>query len=97
MNPNSKKIKDNFIKLSLDHYDYQILLAHSQKAGVEVASLARQLAMSKLHEIMFNDQPIAMILPSRGVVEFPLSAVFATDKPQSNNHNNNPSQLSMAI
>ena len=97
MNPNTKKIKDNFVKLSLNHYDYQILLAHAEKAGVEVASLARELAMSKLHEMMFNDQPIAMILPSKGVVELPFSTVFGTDKPQRNNRNNNSSQLCMPL
>ena len=97
MNPNSKKLKDNFVKISLDHYDYQILLAHAEKAGVEVASLARELAMSKLHEMMFNDQPIAMILPSKGVVELPFSTVFGTDKPQRNNRNNNSSQLCMPL
>lgn len=97
MNPNTKKIKDNFVKLSLNHYDYQIMLAHAEKAGVEVASLARELAMSKLHEMMFNDQPIAMILPSKGVVELPFSTVFGTDKPQRNNRNNNSSQLCMPL
>ena len=97
MNPNSKKLKDNFVKLSLNHYDYQIMLAHAEKAGVEVASLARELAMSKLHEMMFNDQPIAMILPSKGVVELPFSTVFGTDKPQRNNRNNNSSQLCMPL
>ena len=97
MNPNSKKLKDNFVKISLDHYDHQILLAHAEKAGVEVASLARELAMSKLHEMMFNDQPIAMILPSKGVVELPFSTVFGTDKPQRNNLNNNSSQLCMPL
>ena len=97
MNPNTKKIKDNFVKIRLDHYDHQILLAHAEKAGVEVASLARELAMSKLHEMMFNDQPIAMILPSKGVVELPFSTVFGTDKPQRNNRNNNSSQLCMPL
>ena len=97
MNPNTKKIKDNFVKISLDHYDHQILLAHAEKAGVEVASLARELAMSKLHEMMFNDQPIAMILPSKGVVELPFSTVFGTDKPQRNHRNNNSSQLCMPL
>ena len=97
MNPNTKKLKDNFVKLSLNHYDYQIMLAHAEKAGVEVASLARELAMSKLHEMMFNDQPIAMILPSKGVVELPFSTVFGTDKPQRNNRNNNSSQLCMPL
>jgi len=97
VNPNTKKIKDNFVKISLDHYDHQILLAHAEKAGVEVASLARELAMSKLHEMMFNDQPIAMILPSKGVVELPFSTVFGTDKPQRNNRNNNSSQLCMPL
>lgn len=97
MNPNTKKIKDNFVKLSLNHYDYQILLAHAEKAGIEVATLARELAISKLHTIMFNDQPIAMILPSKGVVELPFSTVFGTDKPQRNNRNNNSSQLCMPL
>lgn len=73
------------------------MLAHAEKAGVEVASLARELAMSKLHEMMFNDQPIAMILPSKGVVELPFSTVFGTDKPQRNNRNNNSSQLCMPL
>lgn len=96
MNPNTKKLKDNFVKLSLNHYDYQIMLAHAEKAGVEVASLARELAMSKLHEMMFNDQPIAMILPTKGKIELPLEHFFATTKaPKS--HNNNSSQLSMPI
>ena len=97
MNPNSKKLKDNFVKISLDHYDYQILLAHAEKAGIEVATLARELAISKLHTIMFNDQPIAMILPSKGVVELPFSTDFGTDKPQRNNRNNNSSQLCMPL
>ena len=97
MNPNTKKLKDNFVKISLDHYDYQLLLAHAEKAGIEVATLARELAISKLHTIMFNDQPIAMILPSKGVVELPFSTVFGTDKPQRNNRNNNSSQLCMPL
>ena len=96
MNPNTKKLKDNFVKISLDHYDYQILLAHAEKAGIEVATLARELAISKLHTIMFNDQPIAMILPSKGKIELPLEHFFATTKaPKS--HNNNSSQLSMSL
>ena len=96
MNPNTKKIKDNFVKISLDHYDHQILLAHAEKAGIEVATLARELAISKLHTIMFNDQPIAMILPSKGKIELPLEHFFATTKaPKS--HNNNSSQLSMSL
>ena len=96
MNPNTKKLKDNFVKISLDHYDYQILLAHAEKAGIEVATLARELAISKLHETMFNDQPIAMILPSKGKIELPLEHFFATTKsPKS--HNNNSSQLSMSL
>lgn len=96
MNPNSKKLKDNFVKISLDHYDHQILLAHAEKAGVEIATLARELAISKLHETMFNDQPIAMILPSKGKIELPLEHFFATTKaPKS--HNNNSSQLSMSL
>ena len=96
MNPNTKKLKDNFVKLSLNHYDHQILLAHAEKAGVEVASLARELAMSKLHEMMFNDQPIAMILPTKGKIELPLEHFFTTPKaPKS--HNNNSSQLSMSL
>ena len=96
MNPNTKKIKDNFVKISLDHYDHQILLAHAEKAGVEVASLARELAMSKLHEMMFNDQPIAMILPTKGKIELPLEHFFTTPKPPKG-YNNNSSQLSMSL
>ena len=96
MQPNTKKLKDNFVKLSLDHYDHQILLAHAEKAVVEIATLARELAISKLHETMFNDQPIAMILPSKCKIELPLEHFFATTKaPKS--HNNNSSQLSMSL
>ena len=96
MNPNTKKLKDNFVKISLDHYDYQILLAHAEKAGIEVATLARELAISKLHTIMFNDQPIAMILPTKGKIELPLEHFFTTPKPPKG-HNNNSSQLSMSL
>lgn len=96
MNPNTKKLKDNFVKISLDHYDYQILLAHAEKAGIEVATLARELAISKLHTIMFNDQPIAMILPTKGKIELPLEHFFATPKPPKG-YNNNSSQLSMSL
>lgn len=64
MNPNTKKLRDNAIKVSVDHYDYQILLAHAERSGIEMATLVRQLAMSKIHDLMFREQPIAMILPS---------------------------------
>ncbi|BBI68724.1 hypothetical protein PKHYL_29150 [Psychrobacter sp. KH172YL61] len=72
MNPNTKKLRDNAIKVSVDHYDYQILLAHAERSGVELATLVRQLAMSKIHDLMFREQPIAMILPSQNTVEMPL-------------------------
>lgn len=96
MNPNTKKLKDNFVKISLDHYDHQILLAHAEKAGIEVATLARELAISKLHTIMFNDQPIAMILPTKGKIELPLEHFF-TNPNHPSGHNNNSSQLSMSL
>lgn len=72
MNPNTKKLKDNYIKVSLDHYDYQILQAHAEKSGVELATLVREMAMRKLHDLMLNEQPIAMLLPSKNKVELPL-------------------------
>ncbi|MGP4950803.1 hypothetical protein ACTXGO_01330 [Psychrobacter sp. T6-1] len=72
MNPNTKKLRDNPIKISVDHYDYQILLAHSERSGIEMATLVRQLAMSKIHDLVFREQPIAMILPSQNTVEMPL-------------------------
>lgn len=96
MNPNAKKLKDNFVKISLDHYDHQILLAHAEKAGVEVASLARELAMKQLHQIMFDDQPIAMILPARGKIELPLEHFFNPPKAPKGNSNNS-SQMSMSL
>lgn len=90
MNPNTKKIKDNFIKVSVDHYDYQILQAHADKSGVEIAALVRELAMSKLHDLMFHEQPIAMLLPSQNKVELPLSHFLAMQKtPNSNSDVNN--------
>lgn len=84
MNPNTKKLRDNAIKVSVDHYDYQILLAHAERSGVELATLVRQLAMSKIHDLMFREQPIAMILPSSNTVEMPLNHFWAwTQSPQS--------------
>ena len=77
MNPNTKKLRDNPIKISVDHYDYQILLAHSERSGIEMATLVRQLAMSKIHDLMFREQPIAMILPSQNTVEMPLGHFWA--------------------
>ena len=77
MNPNTKKLRDNAIKVSVDHYDYQILLAHAERSGVELATLVRQLAMSKIHDLMFREQPIAMILPSQNTVEMPLGHFWA--------------------
>jgi hypothetical protein len=43
MNPNTKKLRDNAIKVSVDHYDYQILLAHAERSGVELATLSDSL------------------------------------------------------
>ncbi|WP_201585250.1 hypothetical protein [Psychrobacter sp. HII-4] len=84
MNPNTKKLRDNAIKVSVDHYDYQILQAHAERSGVELATLVRQLAMSKIHDLMFREQPIAMILPSSNTVEMPLNHFWAwTQSPQS--------------
>lgn len=84
MNPNTKKLRDNAIKVSVDHYDYQILLAHAERSGVELATLVRQLAMSKIHDLMFREQPIAMILPSSNTVEMPLNHFWAwTQSPHS--------------
>lgn len=77
MNPNTKKLRDNPIKISVDHYDYQILLAHSERSGIEMATLVRQLAMSKIHDLVFREQPIAMILPSHNTVEMPLTHFWA--------------------
>ena len=77
MNPNTKKLRDNPIKVSVDHYDYQILLAHSERSGIEMATLVRQLAMSKIHDLVFREQPIAMILPSQNTVEMPLGHFWA--------------------
>ncbi len=84
MNPNTKKLRDNAIKVSVDHYDYQILQAHAERSGVELATLVRQLAMSKIHDLMFREQPIAMILPSSNTVEMPLNHFWAwTQSPSS--------------
>lgn len=84
MNPNTKKLRDNAIKVSVDHYDHQILLAHAERSGVELATLVRQLAMSKIHDLMFREQPIAMILPSSNTVEMPLNHFWAwTQSPHS--------------
>ena len=47
MKPNTKKLRDNPIKISVDYYDHQILLAHAEKSGVELATLVRQLAMAQ--------------------------------------------------
>ena len=80
MNPNTKKLRDNAIKVSVDHYDHQILLAHAEKSGVELAALVRQLAMSKLHDLMFREQPIAMLLPSTNTVEMPLTHFWAMNQ-----------------
>lgn len=77
MNPNTKKLRDNAIKVSVDYYDHAILIAHAEKSGVELATLVRQLAMSKLHDIMFREQPIAMLLPSTNTVEIPLQHFWA--------------------
>lgn len=77
MNPNTKKLRDNAIKVSVDHYDHQILIAHAEKSGVELAALVRQLAMSKLHELMFHERPIAMLLPAQNRVEMPLQHFWA--------------------
>lgn len=80
MNPNTKKLRDNAIKVSVDHYDHQILLAHAEKSGVELAALVRQLAMSKLHDLMFREQPIAMLLPSTNTVEMPSAHFWAMNQ-----------------
>lgn len=80
MNPNTKKLRDNAIKVSVDHYDYQILFAHAERSGVELATLVRQLAMSKIHDLMFRDQPIAMLLPAANKVELPLDHFWAMTK-----------------
>lgn len=72
MKPNTKKLRDNPIKISVDYYDHQILLAHAEKSGVELATLVRQLAMVQLHRLMFDEQPIAMLLPSSNTVELPM-------------------------
>lgn len=80
MNPNTKKLRDNAIKVSVDHYDHQILLAHAEKSGVELAALVRQLAMRKLHDLMFREQPIAMLLPSTNTVEMPLTHFWAMNQ-----------------
>lgn len=77
MNPNTKKLRDNAIKVSVDHYDHAILTAHAEKSGVELATLVRQLAMSKIHDLIFREQPIAMILPSHNTVEMPLTHFWA--------------------
>lgn len=77
MNPNTKKLRDNAIKVSVDYYDHAILTAHAEKSGVELATLVRQLAMSKLHDLMFREQPIAMLLPSSNTVEMPLNHFWA--------------------
>lgn len=73
MNPNTKKLRDNAIKVSVDHYDHAVLLAHAERSGIELATLVRQLAMSKIHDLMFREQPIAMLLPSTNTVELPLA------------------------
>ncbi|MFZ2843352.1 hypothetical protein [Psychrobacter sp.] len=73
MKPNTKKLRDNPIKISVDYYDHQILLAHAEKSGVELATLVRQLAMAQLHHLMFDEQPIAMLLPSTNTVELPMT------------------------
>jgi hypothetical protein len=77
MNPNTKKLRDNPIKISVDYYDHQILLAHAEKAGVDLATLVRQLAMAQLHQLMFDEQPIAMLLPSTNRVELPMTHFLA--------------------
>lgn len=85
MNPNTKKLRDNAIKVSVDHYDHQILIAHAERSGIELATLVRQLAMSKLHDLMFREQPIAMLLPSTNTVELPLANFWAmAQSPHSN-------------
>ncbi len=80
MNPNSKKVRDNFFKISLDHYEHQVIQAHAELAGLEPSKIIRQLAMTKLNELMFNDQPIAMILPAQNKVELPINNFFATQQ-----------------
>ena len=77
MNPNTKKLRDHAIKVSVDYYDHAILTAHAEKSGVELATLVRQLAMSKLHDLMFREQPIAMLLPSQNTVELPMNHFWA--------------------
>ena len=77
MNPNTKKLRDNAIKVSVNYYDHAILTAHAEKSGVELATLVRQLAMSKLHDIMFREQPIAMLLPAANKIEMPLHHFWA--------------------
>lgn len=77
MNPNAKKLRDNPIKINVDHYDYQILLAHSERSGIDLAILVRQLAMRQIHDLVFREQPIAMILPSQNTVEMPLGHFWA--------------------
>lgn len=84
MIPNTKKIRDNAIKVSVDYYDHAVLTAHAERSGVELATLVRQLAMSKLHDLMFRDQPIAMLLPASNTVQMPSSHFWAmTQSPTS--------------
>ncbi len=80
MIPNGKKVRDNFVKISLDYYENQVIKAHAELAGLEPSKIIRQLALTKLNELMFNDQPIAMILPAQNKVELPMSNFFATQQ-----------------
>lgn len=78
MNPDTKKLKDNHVKVSFDHYDHAILSAHAAKSGVELSALCRNLVMTQLHDILFHEQPIAILLPSQNKVELPLSHFWAS-------------------
>lgn len=77
MNSNAKKLRENPIKLSVDRYDYQILLAHSQRSEIKMTTLVRQLAIRKIHDLIFCGLTNALILPSQNTVEMILGHSWA--------------------
>ena len=77
MNSNAEKLRDNSIQVSFDRYEYQILLARSQRSDIEMTTLVRKLNISKIYDLVFYGQPNVLTLPSKNTVEMKLGQFWA--------------------
>jgi hypothetical protein len=73
MKPNGKKVRDHRIAINLNHYEHQLLEAYSQLAGIDKSVIARQVLLNRLRTLLLDEQRIALLLPSAGTIQFPLS------------------------